>query len=117
MIDEATKKDLINIMKISSGFDGRNRQILRKIVEIGETTSHFKSALGQKFIRRAKELLADPTQKRRCLICQKMLRKTAWSARDVSVSIIQKALQVQRRKSRIVLLQGQRILRQTSYVY
>ena len=71
MIDEATKKDLINIMKISSGFDGRNRQILRKIVEIGETTSHFKSALGQKFIRRAKELLADPTQKRRCLICQK----------------------------------------------
>ena len=32
MIDEATKKDLINIMKISSGFDGRNRQILRKIV-------------------------------------------------------------------------------------
>lgn len=65
MIDEATKKDLINIMKISSGFDGRNRQILRKIVEIGETTSHFKSALGQKFIRRAKELLADPTQKKK----------------------------------------------------
>ena len=67
MIDEATKKDLINIMKISSGFDGRNRQILRKIVEIGETTSHFKSALWQKFIRRAKELLAEHTKKRRCL--------------------------------------------------
>lgn len=64
MDNEATKRDLINIMKISAGFDGHNRQILLKIMQISETTSHFKSPLGQAFVKRTKELLQDQQQKR-----------------------------------------------------
>ena len=78
MDNEATKRDLINIMKISAGFDGHNRQILLKIMQISETTSHFKSPLGQAFVKRTKELLQDQQQKKGCLICKKQVAENGF---------------------------------------
>lgn len=71
-MDEQTKKDFLNIMKLAARKDiADNKDILRKIIRINDTTDNFKSAFGKKFIHRVKTILSGDETEFTCILCGK----------------------------------------------
>lgn len=72
VMDEQTKKDFLNIMKLAARKDiADNKDILKKIIRINDTTDNFKSAFGKKFIHRVKTILSGDETEFTCILCGK----------------------------------------------
>lgn len=70
-MDQKTARDLINIMKISETKEFKNKDVLRKLITISETTDNFSSSLGTAFINRVKKLLLGKDDDLKCILCKK----------------------------------------------
>lgn len=71
-MDEQTKKDFLNIMKLAVRKDvSGNRDALRKIIKINDTSDNFNSSFGKKFINRIKTILSGEETEFTCILCNK----------------------------------------------
>ena len=70
-MEQQTKRDLYYIMKASTRKEITNKDALKKIIKISETTDNFGSPIGKVFINRVKKLINEGNNGCECIICKK----------------------------------------------
>lgn len=69
-MDQSTKRDFLNIMKLSLRKDIQQEEVLNGIIKISETTNNFHSSIGKVFIDRIKQILSNKEASYKCIICK-----------------------------------------------
>jgi len=71
MADQTTKKDILQIVKLSKKYDYSDKQVLKQILDLSEQRSMFQSKFGKKYLSRLRTMYEDLAYEDVCIICNK----------------------------------------------